>query len=170
MTNAVEELHAAVARLPNDLIVQAELAEALWQDDKGPAAVAILNDVLRLDGGNRAALRARGEILAYLGQARQAMLDLDRVALKGRPSTRAARGLALAELGDQTAARREIEGALAEGRRNGPVLLYAARAFEAGGDDTAAKELAGQAADASDPPLSPPHQEAARQLAGWRRD
>jgi tetratricopeptide (TPR) repeat protein len=169
MTDAAEELHAAAARLPNDLVVQAELAEALWQDDKGQAAVAILNDVLRLDGGNRAALRARGEILAYLGEARQAMLDLDRVALHGRPSARAARGLALAELGDQTAARREIEGALAEGRRNGPVLLYAARAFQAGGDASAAKELAGQAADAADPPLSPPHQAAARQLAGRRR-
>jgi tetratricopeptide (TPR) repeat protein len=166
ITDAAEELHAAVARLPNDLVVQAELAEALWQDDKGPAAVAILNDVLRLDGGNRAALRARGEILAYLGQARQAMLDLDRVTLHGRPSTRAARGLALAGLGDQAAARREIEGALAEGRRNGPVLLYAALAFHAGGDDSAAKEFAGQAADAADPPLSPPHRAAARQLAG----
>jgi tetratricopeptide (TPR) repeat protein len=165
ITDAAEELQAAVARLPNDLVVQTELAEAMWQDDKGPAAVAILNDVLQFDGGNRAALSARGEILAYLGEARQAMLDLDRVTLPGRPSTRAARGLALAELGDLTAARQEIEGALAEGRRNGPVLLYAARAFQAGGDENAAKELAGQAADAADPPLSPPHQAAARQLA-----
>jgi tetratricopeptide (TPR) repeat protein len=166
MTDAIEELHAAVTRLPNDLVVQAELAEALWQDNKGPAAVAILNDILRLDGGNRTALRTRGEILAYLGEGRQAMMDLDRVTLQGRPSTRAARGLALAELGDQTAANREIEGALAEGRRNGPVLLYAARALQAGGDDSAAKELAGQAADAADPPLSPSHRAAARQLAG----
>jgi predicted Zn-dependent protease len=165
VADAVEELHAAVARLPNDPVIQAELAEALWQDDKGPAAVAILNDVLRIDGGNRAALRARGEILAYLGEARQAMLDLDRVTLQGRPSTRAARGLALAALGDQTAARREIEDALAEGRRNGAVLLYAARAYQAGGDDGAARELARQAADAADPPLSPQHREAARQLA-----
>jgi tetratricopeptide (TPR) repeat protein len=166
VTEAVEELHTAVARLPNDPVIQAKLAQALWQDDNGPAAVAILNDVLRVDGGNRAALRARGEILAYLGEARQAMLDLDRVALPGRPSTRAARGLALARLGDQKAARREIEEALIEGQRNGPVLLYAARAFQAGGDDSAAKELARQAADATDPPLSPQHRQVARQLAG----
>jgi tetratricopeptide (TPR) repeat protein len=169
VADAVAELHAAVGRLPNDLVVQAELAQALWQDDKGPAAVAILNDVLRIDGSNRAALRARGEILAYLGQARQAMLDLDRVTMQGRPSTRAARGLALAELGDQTAARREIEDALAEGERNGPVLLYAARAFQAGGDDGAAQELARQAADAADPPLSPLHRQAALQLADQGR-
>jgi Flp pilus assembly protein TadD len=169
VTEAVDELHAAVTRLPSDLTLQAEFAHALWQDGEGAAAVAVLNDVLRVDGGNRPALRARGEILAYLGQARQAMLDLERVPLQGLPSARAARGLALAELGDQSAARREIENALAEGCRNGPVLLYAARAFALGGDDNAARELAQEAADATDPPLSPQHRAAARQLADrWR--
>ena len=164
VTEAVEEFYAAVRRLPNDVVVQTGLAQALWQDGKGSAAVAILNDVLRVDGSNPAALRARGEILAYLGEARQAMLDLDRVTLQGRPSTRAARGLALAELGDQPAARREIEDALAEGLHNGPVLLYVARAYALGGDESAAQEYARQAADATDPALSPRHREAARQL------
>jgi tetratricopeptide (TPR) repeat protein len=130
--------------------------------------VAILNEILSRNGGNREALRARGEILAFLGHASQAIDDLERVALDGWPSTRAARGLALAELGDQNAARREIEGALAEGRRNGPVLLYAARAFQASRDDNAAKELAGQAVDAADPPLSPKHRVTARQMSGRR--
>jgi tetratricopeptide (TPR) repeat protein len=166
VAEAVDVFHAAVTRLPHDYLLQMELAEALWQDDKGSAAVAVLNDVLRLDGANRTALRMRGEILAYLGEARQAMLDLDRVVLRGGPSARAARGLALAELGDQSAARREIEGAVAEGRRNGPVLLYAARAFALGGDDRTAEDFAQQAADATDPPLSPRHREVARQLVG----
>jgi tetratricopeptide (TPR) repeat protein len=159
------ELHAAVARLPSDLLLQTELAQALWQDNRGPAAVAILNDVLRMDGSHPVALQARGEILAFLGEPRKAILDLDRVAAQGRPSIRAARGLALAELGDQRGARQVIEDAVAEGRHNGLVLLYAARAFAIGGDSDAAHELARQAAHATDPPLSPSHQEAARLLA-----
>jgi tetratricopeptide (TPR) repeat protein len=162
---AVDELYVAVQRMPNDLTVKTQLALALWQYGDGRAAVAFLTDVLRVDGGNRLALQARGEILAYLGDARRAMLDLDRVSLQGQPSTRAARGLALAELGDQPAARREIEAAVDEGRWNGLALLYAARAFQTGGDDRAAKEYARKAANATDPPLSPRHREAARQLA-----
>src|ERR1700677_2276505 len=163
---AARELEGAVQRMPNDLPIKAQLALALWQSGDGRAAVAFLTDVLLVDGGNRAALQARGEILAYLGDARRAMLDLDRVTLQGQPSTRAARGLALAELGDQPAARREIEAAVDEGRWNGLALLYAARAFQAGGDDRTAKEYARKAANATDPPLSPRHREVARQLAG----
>jgi tetratricopeptide (TPR) repeat protein len=163
---AVSELHAALGRMPNELIIKTELAQALWQYGEARAAVAFLTDVLRVDGGNRAALQTRGEILAYLGDARRAMRDLDRVTLKGQPSTRAARGLALAELGDQPAARREIEAAVTEGRWNGMALLYAARAFQASGDNHAAQEYARQAENATDPPLSPRHREVARQLAG----
>jgi tetratricopeptide (TPR) repeat protein len=163
---AVEELHAAAGRSPNDLVVQVDLALALWQLGAGHAAVTVLTRALRIDGSNVAALQARGEILADLGDAREAMRDLDRVVLHGRPSTRAARGLALAELGDRSAARKEIEGAVAQARRNGPVLLYAARAFHESGDDNAARHYALQAADAIDPPLSPEHRKVARQLAG----
>jgi tetratricopeptide (TPR) repeat protein len=166
---AVRELHAAVTRVPSDPVLATKLAEALWQDDKSTAAVAILNDVLRIDGGNRSALQARGEILAFLGEAQQALLDLDRVPLAGGPQVRAARGLALAELGDQRAARSEIEGALAEGPRNGQVLLAAARVYHQCGDELAARDFAQQAADATDPPLPPSHREAARYLTGQAR-
>jgi Tfp pilus assembly protein PilF len=93
------------------------------------------------------------------------MLDLNRVTLQAQPSTRAARGLALAELGDQSAARREIEAAVTEGRWNGMALLYAARAFQEVGGNRAANEYAWQAANATDPPLSPQHREMARRLA-----
>jgi tetratricopeptide (TPR) repeat protein len=164
--DAVEELHAAAGRMPNDLIIRIALARALWQHGMGHAAVAELTRVLGTSGGNAEALHARGEILADLGEARSAMLDLDRVDLQGRPSTRAARGLALAGLGDQPAARREIDDAVAEARRSGPVLLYAARAFREGGDEMAARDFARRATDATEPPLSPTHREAARRLAG----
>jgi tetratricopeptide (TPR) repeat protein len=165
---AVNELYAAAGRIPNDLVVQVDLALALWQLGAGQAAVTVLTRALGIDGSNVAALQARGEILADLGEASEAMRDLDRVSLHGRPSTRAARGLALAELGDKSAARREIENAVAEARQNGPVLLYAARAFHESGDVSAARQYALQAADATDPPLSPQRREVARQLAGGR--
>jgi tetratricopeptide (TPR) repeat protein len=164
---AVDELDVAVRRMPSDLNIKTQLALALWQCGEAQAAVAFLTDVLRVDGGNRTALQARGEILAYLGDARRAMLDLDRVTLHAQPSTRAARGLALAELGDQRGAREEIEAAVAdEGQWNGPALLYAARALQTGGDSRAAEEYARKAANATDPPLSPQYLEVARRLAG----
>ena len=168
VAEAIEELHGAVVRQPNEPVLQTEFAQALWQDDKGSAAIAVLNDVLRRDGANPAALRARGEILAYLGEAREAIRDLDRVSPQGQPSISAARGLALARLGDKAAARRAVEDALDKGPRNGPVLLYAARIFALSGDDISAQEFAEQAATATDPPLSPLHRAAARQLASRR--
>ena len=162
---AVDELYAAAGRIPDDLVVQVDLALALWQFGAGQAAVGVLTRALGIDGGNVAALQARGEILADLGEACEAIRDLDRVIGYGRPSTRAARGLALAELGDKSAARKEIEDAVAEARQNGPVLLYAARAFRESGDDSAARHYALQAVNAIDPPLSPQSREVARQLA-----
>lgn len=166
LADAVNELRAAVDRMPNDPVLQTELGLALWQLGEGRAAVAILTGVLGIDGANTEALRARGEILADLGDGRDAMRDLDRVTLQDRPSTRAARGLALAELGDQAAASLEIEEAITEAPRNGPVLLYGARAMARSGDLPMAEELARRAVDAMDPALPPQHRESALQLAG----
>jgi tetratricopeptide (TPR) repeat protein len=165
VTKAVEELQAAATRLPNDLVIQTGLALALWQFGEARAAVAVLTRALGIDGGNAAALRARGEILADMGEANDAILDLDRLSMEGLPSARAARALALAELGDHAAARREIERALAEAARNGRVLLFAARASQVEGDDGAAKDYARQAVNAADPPLSPKQREVAIRLA-----
>jgi tetratricopeptide (TPR) repeat protein len=162
---ALPELRAAVERLPNDLVLQTQLARALWQIGEGRAAVAILNGVLAIDGGNLEALRSRGEILADLGDASSAILDLDRRSVPDRPSTRAARGLALAELGDHSAATREINDAVAKARHNGPVLLFAARASELTGDKASSRKWVKLAVNATDPPLSSPHREVARKLA-----
>jgi len=167
LTDALPELRAAVERAPNDLGLQTQLALGLWQLGDGQGAVAILNWVLTIDGGHAEARRARGEILADLGEARNALLDLDRT-VPGRPSTRAARGLALAELGDHAAATEEINGAVAGARRSGLVLLYAARAFDLAGDKVSARKRAREAIDALEPPLSPAHRRLARKLAGHR--
>jgi tetratricopeptide (TPR) repeat protein len=164
---AVAELRAAVDRTPSDLGLQSQLALALWQLGEGRTAVGILNWVLTIDGGYLEARRLRGEILADLGEARSAMADLDRAGPR-RPLTRAARGLALAELGDHSAATEEINDAVASAQRNGPVLLYAARALDLTGDKISASERAREAIDATDPPLSPPHRQLALKLAGNR--
>lgn len=170
IAEAVSTLRAAVSRLPNDAVHQTRLARALWQLGEGRAAVAVLTAALGTDPGNVEALLARGEILADLGEAQHAMIDLDRVlgpqrvTLHHRPAARAARGLALAQLGDNAAARQELEGASAEDQWNGPVLYYAARAFALTGDHATARELARRASIATDPALPPPHRDIARQL------
>jgi tetratricopeptide (TPR) repeat protein len=162
---ALPELRAAVERVPNDLGLQTQLALALWQLGDGRGAAAILNWVLAVNGGHAEARRARGEILADLGQALNAMPDLDRTT-PARPSTRAARGLALAQLGDHTAAAEEINAAVADAPRSGPVLLYAARALDLAGDKVSARERARESIDAADPPLSPAQKQMAMRLAG----
>jgi len=164
--DAVEELRAAADRIPNDLTVQTELGWALWELGQCRAAVAVLTSVLEVDGGNPDALRARGEILADLGEARDALRDLNRVLRHGQPSAHAARGLALAELGDQGTAGREIESALGDAPSNGPVLFYAARAESLGGNRPAAVDLARRAVNATDPALPAHQREAALKLAG----
>ena len=167
LADALPELRTAVERTPNDLGLQTQLALALWQLGDGRGAVAVLNWVLTVNGGHAEARRARGEILADLGEARSAMPDLDRTA-SDRPSARAARGLALAQLGDHVAAAEEINVAVTDARRSGPVLFYAARALDLAGDKTSARERAREAVDATDPPLSPAHKTTALKLAGHR--
>jgi tetratricopeptide (TPR) repeat protein len=161
----VRELQAAADRIPRDPTTQTELGWALWELGQARAAVAVLTGILAIEGGNPGALRARGEILADLGDARAALRDLDRVGQYDRPSTRAARGLARAELGDP-GAEEEIEGALADAPRDGPVLLYAARTEALVGNKVAALELAMRARDATDPALPSRQREAALTVLG----
>jgi tetratricopeptide (TPR) repeat protein len=170
VSDAVNELGVAVRRLPNDLVMRAELAWAHWQRGEAATAEAIFTDILAEDAGNASALRGRGEILADTGRGREAMRDLSRTVPHDKPSTRAARGLALAELGDHGGAVKEIEAAMAQAPRNGSVLLYAARAEALVGDQAAAAELAEQAINATDPPLPLHQHDKALKLAGPRED
>ena len=165
--DAIPELSAAADRERNDLTLQTQLAFALWQTGDGRGAVMILNSVIDRDGGLVEARRMRGEVLADLGAGDRAISDLDHVA-PDVPSSQAARGLALAAMSDHTAAAAEINGALARARRSGLVLLYAARAADLAGDEVSARDLAQEAIDAKDPPLSPAHKQVARALAGLR--
>jgi tetratricopeptide (TPR) repeat protein len=162
---AVRELRAAVERMPNDPVLQSGLGTALWHKGDSQSAIAFFTRVLHADGADARALRARGEILADLEHARDALLDIDRVALHDHPETRAARGLALAVLGDHINADHEIRQALAEAPRNGAVLLRAAHAKQVSEDELYAEELARRAAGATDPSLPPFHRDVALRLA-----
>jgi tetratricopeptide (TPR) repeat protein len=164
---AVDELRAAVGRVPNDLTVQTDLGWTLWHLGQQRAAIAVLTAVLAIDGNAPEALRARGEFLADIGDAESALRDLERVRQQQqRPSTRAARGLALATLHNPDAADQEIDAALTEAPKSGPVLLYAARVAALVGDPAKAADLARRALAATDPPLPPHQHEAALRLRG----
>ncbi len=154
---AVEYLHSAVERIPDDLTVQTELAWVLWHAGQQRAAVDVLTGVLAVDGSAPDALRARGEILADLGDAVGALRDLDQVRRYQRPSTLAAHGLALTMLRRLNAADPEIDTAISRAPDSGPVLLYAARAAALGHDPAMAADLARRAINATDPAV-PPHQ------------
>ena len=167
---ALQELHAAAERLPGDVTVQAELAWALWQLGYARGAVTLLDGVLSAEGDAPEILRARGELLADLGDAEGALRDLDRVRLRLPARTRAARALALATLRRYEPAQEEIDAVLAEAPGNGPVLLYAARVASLRGQTEAADDLVRRADAATDPAL-PSHQRgSARLLPGHRPD
>lgn len=164
---AIEHLHSAVGRIPNDLTVQTELAWALWRAGQQRAALDVLTSVLAIDGGALDALRARGEILADLGDAEAALRDLDRVRRAESPSAMAAHGLALTMLsgqqGDQAADRetsgegdaaQKIDAALSLAPDSGPVLVYAARAAALGRHPDVAAALARRAVNATGPAVA----------------
>ncbi|MCG5213150.1 nSTAND1 domain-containing NTPase [Streptosporangium soli] len=174
---AVEQLRSAVQRVPNDLTVQTELAVSLLGSGHPQAAMAVLDGVLAAESMLEEALRLRGEIRADIGDPASALRDLDRLRRPPRPTTRAARALALANLGLTEAAAATLTEVLsaeslethAPAHSAGPggphsddatVLYYAARALALLGRAAAAAELARRAYAAADPAL-PPHQHAA---------
>lgn len=161
---AEKDLQAAIARIPGDLEVQTDLAQALWHNGQQRAAVAILNNVLAQDDGLIAALRSRGEILADLEETESALHDLDRVRFRQQPGTQAARALALALASRFDAAAQEAADALANGEDNGPVLLRVARVRALAGDYKGAMHLAAAALAATETPL-PPHMRADAELS-----
>ncbi|MCW2885984.1 MAG: hypothetical protein JWL58_2846 [Streptosporangiaceae bacterium] len=155
-TEAVKELRAAAGRIPNDLVVQTGLGQALWHAGQAQAALAVLNAVLTHDGDTPEALRTRGEFLADLGDAESALRDLSRVDRHARPSTQAAWALALALRHQIETAQYELDNVVADASDNGPVLFRAARVQRLSGDPVAAAGLVTRALAAKHPPL-PPH-------------
>lgn len=154
---AVERLRAALSWVPNDLPAHLALGQALWHLGQPRAALALLNGAVALaDEPPAEALALRGEILADLGKAAEALRDLDLVRRHQRPGTIAARALALALERRFDAARQEILDALADESDSGPVLVRAARVHALMGGTAMSEGLASRALGAVTPGL-PPH-------------
>ncbi|GAA0410417.1 hypothetical protein Acor_35310 [Acrocarpospora corrugata] len=167
---AVNELAAAMRRLPHDRSVKIALAWALWHDGAPQMARDILTDVLEQEGGSLDALQARGEILAGMGLSAAALRDLNRAGPLQWPSTKAAHALAATRLAahepTETAQEidKEIMEALADAPDSGPVQLYAAWISAAAGNREAAVAHAERALSAHTPSLPGHLVPAARRL------
>ncbi len=163
---AVETLKTALTWAPGDVSVQLALGQALWLSGQPHAALACLNGTVeRADRPPADALALRGEILADLGRARDALRDLTRVRSRPRPETLAARALAFALTGRHDVAEQEVldaeesadqPGAVRQGAPDGrgPAFLRAARTHELLGDIPRAARLAARALRT---PGLPPH-------------
>lgn len=161
---AASDLQAAIVRIPGDLQVQTDLAQALWRSGQQRAAVAVLDNVLNLNVSLPTALQVRGEIRADMGQVEGALHDLDLVRFQQGPDTQAARALALALGGRFDAAEQEAADALANGADSGPMLLRIARVRALAGQHDQALQLAVSALEATEVPLPPHLQEFARRF------
>lgn len=166
---ALEELQAAVTRLPSDLSLQTELATVLWEAGESQAAAAVFGSVLTVEPLSADALAGRGQISAERGSASAALDDLEalqklqpRAGL--RPEVRAAYALALARTGRPESAMAEADAALASAQDSGIILLRAAQVARAGGALDRAMELLRRAEQASHPALSSDQLSHARRL------
>jgi hypothetical protein len=163
---AVSDLRAATERAPSDLSIKFELANAVWRHGQPLAAVSILGGVLERDASMLSARRLRGEILADLNKADQALADLYRVRKGQSASTVAARALAHALSGHPEAADQEAADAAENAAGRGIVLFRVARVRQLTGEFELAAGYAEEALAAEREPL-PPHlrAEAMRMLA-----
>ncbi|MET8001330.1 tetratricopeptide repeat protein [Nonomuraea glycinis] len=164
-SEAVRELRGAMVRAPTDLAIQTGLAWALWHSGHPAAAVGVLDSVLVRDSTNADALLSRGQILAGLDRAEDALLDLDLATPLRRPFAKIAHALALARTGKMEMALKEKDEALTQAGAHGPLLLYAARVEELAGRMAPAVALARRAISATAPALPRHlHQDARRLL------
>lgn len=153
---AVAALHSAAVRLRTDGVVMLDLARAFASSGESHAALAMLGSVLTADPdvtGEDAHL-LRGEILADVGDAAEALRDLGQVSRDQPLSALAARAFSLARLGRLDDAEKGIQHALRVGRDNGPVLLRAAQIQALRGDMAEAGRLLRRAIEATKPELN----------------
>ena len=166
---ALEDLHSAVIRVPEDLTLRTGLANALWNAGQMKAAAAIFGTVLSIEPEFTEALAGRGQIQAESGNASSALDDLGalqrlRPNARMEPEVRSAYALALARSGKPESAMEEAIAVLAEADDNGPILLRVARVATASGAQDRAAALLHQAQRASHPALSFDQLDEARRL------
>jgi hypothetical protein len=169
--NARVDLEAAALRVKGDLEVQVQvdLARAIWFMGEPSLAVGVLNGLLASQSPlppelRQRALRARGEMLADLGDSAGALRDLEHIRRDQAAETQAARALALALAGRGDAAGQYAADARANGQGNGPCLLRVARALALMDEATEAAVVAEQALAARDPAIPKSYREQLRLL------
>ncbi|GAA2128777.1 nSTAND1 domain-containing NTPase [Actinomadura napierensis] len=155
-TGAVEVFRAALNRLPGESEVFIGLARALLGKGQWPVALTVLEAVPPQQVAVPEVHRIRGEILADVGDAEEALRTLNRLPGRALPPVRAARALALARLGRSADARAELDGLgpLVSGA-DGPALFRLARAHRILGEIQAAVGFAERAHDATGPAMLP---------------
>ncbi|MGH8905185.1 MAG: tetratricopeptide repeat protein [Egibacteraceae bacterium] len=157
---ALNLLQAAVTRLPGDQTVRVMLARALWSSGQLRPAAAVLSDALKIAPDEAEALSLRGQILVELMDPVSAFKDLDNL-VRLRPDigryaeVRAARALALAQIGRIQEAVAKANAAVDDAPNSGPVLLRASGVARAAGEPMRADDLLLRARDARDPALFP---------------
>jgi tetratricopeptide (TPR) repeat protein len=168
---ALDELQAAVTRLPRDLTLQTELAVALWHAGQSQAASAVFGTVLAVEPDSTDALAGRGQIRAERGNASAALEDLQelqrlRPSASLQPEVRSAYALALAGLGKSETAMAEANAAMATANDSGFIFLRAAQVARSGGATELATELLLRAEQAAHPPLTSHQLDQVRRLRG----
>lgn len=157
---ALEDLQSAVARLPEDLVLQTELAKALSIAGQPQAAAAVFGTVLMVEPDSIEALTWRGQLQADRGYYLAALDDLRTLRRLSpsaalQPEIQSAYALALAQAGDAEAASKEAAAALAAAPDHGVITLRAAQVARITGAQERAAELFRMASEAHNPPLSP---------------
>lgn len=157
---ALEDLQSAVTRLPEDLVLQTELAKALSIAGQPQAAAAVFGTVLMGEPDSIEALTWRGQLQADRGYYLAALDDLHTLRRLSpsaalQPEVQSAYALALAQAGDAETAAKEADAALAAAPDHGVIVLRAAQVARITGAQERAAELFRMASEARNPPLPP---------------
>jgi len=174
-SGALEDLQSAVTRLPDDLVLQTELAKALSFAGQPQAATAVFGTVLMVEPDSIEALTWRGQLQADRGYYLAALDDfraLRRLSPSAsmQPEVQSAYALALAHAGDAEAAANEAAGALAAAPGHGLITLRAAQVARITGAQDRAVELFRMASEARNPPLPPNRLNEVRRWTGHLRE
>jgi len=166
---ALEDLQAAVTRLPGEITLQTELAKVLWHVGQPQAASAVFGSVLTVEPDYAEALAGRGQVRAEHGNAASALDDLQalrrlRPSMGDQPEVRSAYALALARSGRPESAMQEANAAMASAPDNGLIYLRAAMVASATGAPERATALLRKAEAATGPALSSEQRNEARRL------
>ncbi|WP_328323940.1 tetratricopeptide repeat protein [Kribbella sp. NBC_00382] len=159
LAEAKAELEEAVALDPSNLDAAQQLASTLWYAGEPAQAIEAFTRALTIDPLSFAALNGRGQLLADLGQPREALADLDFLLGLGpdlltEAYARSARALALEALGRSEEADRELASALSATPENAWAHLRRAKILTGRGQPHQAEDALQRALTSTNPALT----------------